>query len=71
VTKGNAYTEREKGKVGDRERRKGKKEEEFEEEGGGGGRGEEEERREKKHSKNILSLLNFFNERSDWMCMLK
>ena len=28
MTKGNAYTEREKGKVGDRERRKGKKEEE-------------------------------------------
>lgn len=41
MTKGNAYTEREKGKVGDRERRKGKKEEEFEEEGGevrGGGK---------------------------------
>ena len=32
MTKGNTYTEREKGKVGDRERRKEKKEEEFEEE---------------------------------------
>ena len=33
MTKGNTYTDREKGKVGDRERRKEKKEEEFEEEG--------------------------------------
>lgn len=79
MTKGNAYTEREKGKVGDREKRKEKKEEEFEEEEGrakevegrGGGSGEEEDRREKNTVENISSLLNFSNERSDWMCMLK